>query len=106
MMLRRKWRDKGSEKSYQTWKTNKGDPTNAYLVFPKENGMNKDKIKEGRNYFPENKKQSEKSVSSELCKLNFRKKGQKIINTVNPSEITELQKIKMNLRRLSGRKIK
>ena len=46
-------------------------------------------------------------MSSELCKLNFRKKGQKIINTiVNPSEITELQTIKMNLQKLSGRKIK
>lgn len=55
-------------------------------------------MKEERNYFPENKKGSEKSVSLELCKLNFRGKGQKIINTtVNPSEITELQKIKMNL---------
>ena len=39
-MLRREWRDKGLEKRYQTWKTNKGDPTNACLMFPKENGMN------------------------------------------------------------------
>lgn len=39
--LRREWRDKGLEEIYQTWKTNKGDPTNVYLVFPKENGMNR-----------------------------------------------------------------
>lgn len=49
-MLRRKRRDKGSERSYQTWETNKGDPTNAYLVFPKENGMNKDE--RGEELFP------------------------------------------------------
>lgn len=36
--LRREWRDKGLEEIYQTWKTNKGDPTNVYLVFPNENG--------------------------------------------------------------------